>query len=217
MSKWIRGLMVPTFVFLAACASSTKRSATSPEAQAAAAAGGTDVPAQIDEKEVSSEVVEENAAMPYKSSYGEIALDDNEHVQQWIRYFQGRGRVHMEQYLQRSTRYLPMMKQVLRENGLPEDLVYISLIESGFSPQAHSHSNAVGYWQFIRSTGRRFGLTVDPFIDERRDPVLSTRAAAEYFKSLYSLFGSWHLALSAYNTGENRVKRAVTRYYTRDF
>jgi membrane-bound lytic murein transglycosylase D len=123
----------------------------------------------------------------------------------------------MEQYLSRSTRYLPMMKNVLRENGLPEDLVYISLIESGFSPQAHSHSNAVGYWQFMRATGRRFGLKVDPFIDDRRDPVLSTRAAAEYFKSLYGLFGSWHLALSAYNVGENRVKRAVTKYYTRDF
>src|SRR5262249_50776712 len=120
-------------------------------------------------------------------------------------------------YLERSARYLPMMKNVLRENGLPEDLVYVAMIESGFSPRAHSRANAVGYWQFIRSTGKRFGLHVDTFIDERRDPVLSTRAAAEYFKALYDLLGSWHLSMAAYNVGEMRVKRAVTRYYTRDF
>jgi len=104
----------------------------------------------------------------------------------------------------------------LRENSLPEDLVYIALIESGFSPIAHSRANAVGYWQFIRATGRRYGLKVDPFIDERRDPVLSTRAAAEYFKALYGMFGDWHLSMSAYNVGENRVKRAVRNHATKD-
>jgi membrane-bound lytic murein transglycosylase D len=174
-------------------------------------------PAQIKENEDSSEEVEANVEKPYKSSYGEIALDENPMVDKWIAYFQGRGRKYMEQYLARSTKYLPMMKNAMRENGLPEDLVYIALIESGFSPRAHSHANAVGYWQFIRSTGHRFGLQIDTFTDERRDPVLSTRAAAEYFKSLYSLFGSWHLSMAAYNVGEMRVKRAVTHYYTRDF
>lgn len=173
--------------------------------------------AQIREAEAPSETVEQNVEKPYYSPMGEIALDDNKHVQQWIHYFQGKGRKYMTLYLARSTTYLPMMKNVLRENGLPEDLVYISLIESGFSPQAHSNANAIGYWQFIRSTGRHYGLHVDGFIDERRDPVLSTRAAAEFFKELYSLFGSWHLALAAYNTGENRVKRAVMKSYTRDF
>lgn len=214
-----RGCLVSVFVLLAACATTKPQIPDGKplEAGAAAAAGQDMKPSTIGEEEVSSEIVEENQVKPYKSAYGEIALDDNENVQMWVRYFQGRGRKYMEQYLARSTRYLPMMKNVLRENGLPEDLVYISLIESGYSPVAHSRSNAVGYWQFMRATGRRFGLHVDPFIDERRDPVLSTRAAAEYFKALYNMFGSWHLALSSYNVGENRVKRAVTKYYTRNY
>jgi len=172
---------------------------------------------EIKETEPSSEKVEQDETRPYKSTMGEIAMDDNAAVQKWVHYFQNKGRKYMRLYLSRSTRYLPMMKNVLRENGLPEDLVYVSLIESGFSPQAHSRSNAVGYWQFIRATGKRYGLHVDGFIDERRDPVLATRAAAEYFKELYSLFGNWHLALAAYNAGENRVKRAVMKNYTRDF
>jgi len=218
MRKIFQGMFIVSLLTLTACSTTAKKD--TPEKPLEAGTAATDPnqkPITIQENEVSSEDVEKNIEKPYKSSYGEIALDDNEHVQLWIKYFQGRGRHYMEQYLARSTRYLPMMKNVLRENGLPEDLVYISLIESGFSPQAHSHSNAVGYWQFIRSTGRRFGLKVDPFIDERRDPVLSTRAAAEYFKELYSLFGSWHLALSAYNVGEGRIKHSVTKFYTRDF
>ena len=207
-------VLVVMLLLLSACSSVKKKAVPgSSSNDLAAELPGT----VIKESEVSSEDVEKNIEMPYKSSFGEIALDDNEHVQKWVRYFQGKGRPYMQQYLSRSTRYLPMMKNVLRENGLPEELVYISLIESGFSPRAHSRSNAVGYWQFIKSTGRRFGLHVDPFIDERRDPVLSTRAAAEYFKALYSLFGSWHLSMAAYNVGEMRVKRAVTRYYTKDF
>jgi membrane-bound lytic murein transglycosylase D len=215
MSKMARWVLLAQAILLSACA--TTHTIQQKPIEGTALTTSETVPPAIKENEVPSEVVEQNIEKPYKSAYGEIALDYNEHVEMWIRYFQGKGRKYMEQYLERSSRYLPMMKNTLRENGLPEDLVYISLIESGFSPQAHSRSNAVGYWQFIRSTGRRFGLNVDPFIDERRDPVLSTRAAAEYFKELYSLFGSWHLALSAYNTGENRVRRAVTKNYTRDF
>lgn len=199
---------------LAACGHNTPK----PDGAVATTADNPAAPNyEIKETEAASETVEKNVEQPYKSAMGEIALDDNPAVQKWVHYFQNKGRKYMRLYLSRSTRYLPMMKNTLRENGLPEDLVYVSLIESGFSPQAHSRSNAVGYWQFIRATGRRYGLKVDGFIDERRDPVLATRAAAEYFKELYSLFGSWHLALAAYNAGENRVKRAVMKHYTRDF
>ena len=147
----------------------------------------------------------------------QIPTEVNPLVEKWIAYFQGRGRPHMERYLARSTRYEKLMKKVLRDNGLPEDLFYIALIESGFSSAATSHASAVGYWQFIRGTGKRYGLEISPFVDERRDPVFATQAAAEYFKGLYSVFGSWYLAMASYNVGENRVKREVMNHYTRDF
>ena len=209
----LRALLVPSLVFVTACASKKRHSVDSAEGEAMKEASN----ARIDESEVSSEDVEKNIERPYRSAYGEIKLDQNEHVDMWVRYFQGRGRKHMETYLSRSSRYLPMMKNVLRENGLPEELVYIALIESGFSPRAHSKANAVGYWQFIRSTGKRFGMQIDTFTDERRDPVLSTRAAAEYFKALHNILGDWHLAMASYNVGEGRVKRVVAKYRTKDF
>lgn len=138
-------------------------------------------------------------------------------VVKWLDYYQGRGRPHMEKYLQRSTRYLPLMRATLKANGLPEDLVYIPLIESGFSPRAKSHAGAVGYWQFIRGTGRRYGLLIDQMVDERQDAIKSSVAAAQYFKGLYNLFGSWYLAIASYNVGENRIQRAVMTHLTRSF
>jgi membrane-bound lytic murein transglycosylase D len=147
----------------------------------------------------------------------QIPVEINPLVQKWIDYFQGKGRPHMERYLARSTRYMKLMKKILRQNGLPEDLVYIALIESGFSSKATSRAAAVGYWQFIKGTGKRYGMEISPLVDERRDPVLATQAAAEYFKGLYSVFGSWYLAMASYNVGENRVKREVMNHLTRDF
>ncbi len=146
-----------------------------------------------------------------------IPVEINSKVEQWISYFQGRGRPHMERYLARSGRYAPLMKRILKENGLPEDLIYIALIESGFSSKATSRAAAVGYWQFIRGTGKRYGLEISSFVDERRDPVLATQAAADYFKGLYSVFGSWYLAMASYNVGENRVYREVMNHKTRNF
>lgn len=149
--------------------------------------------------------------------YGSIPLEINPSVNRWINYYQERGRRHMIRYLERSSRYSRLMKNILREEGLPEDLVYVPLIESGFSHSALSHASAVGYWQFVKGTAERFGLEVNEYIDERRDPFLSTIAAAKYFKYLYGLFGDWYLALAAYNTGENRVRRVVKRYGVNNF
>lgn len=146
-----------------------------------------------------------------------IPGDYNPMVEKWIAYFQGSGRRHMEKYLARMTRYEKLMKRVLTENGLPEDLFYIALIESGFNGIARSHAQAVGYWQFIRGTGKRYGLKINAFMDERRDPVLATQAAAEYFKGLYGLFNSWYLSMAAYNVGEGRVKREIMKHNTNDF
>lgn len=146
-----------------------------------------------------------------------IPVEVNSHVQKWIRYFQGRGRPHMERYLARSSRYETLMKKVLTDNDLPTDLFYIALIESGFSSRARSHASAVGYWQFIRGTGKRYDLRIDRMIDERHDPELATRAAAEYFKDLYSRFNSWYLAMASYNVGEGRIGRVIKKYKTNDF
>lgn len=146
-----------------------------------------------------------------------IPLEVNRLVLKWIDYFQGPGRPHMERYLSRSTRYAPIMKEILRKEGLPEDLIYIALIESGFSSTAHSSASAVGYWQFIKGTGKQYRMRIDSFVDERRDFERSTVAAADYFKGLYNLFGAWYLAIASYNVGENRVKSLVMRNKTRDF
>lgn len=150
--------------------------------------------------------------------YPEIPHHYNRHVQKWLDYFQSkRGSVHMQKYLERSGRYLPAMKKVLRENGLPEDLVYIALIESGFGSSARSHAGAVGYWQFIAPTGRRYNLQINSLIDERKDPYKSTMAAVKYFRSLYNVFGNWYFAFAAYNGGENRMFRVLMKHESRDF
>ncbi|MGZ3533847.1 MAG: transglycosylase SLT domain-containing protein [Thermodesulfobacteriota bacterium] len=109
------------------------------------------------------------------------------------------------------------MKSVLKEHGLPEDLVYLSLIESGFDPNAYSRAKAVGLWQFIYLTGKRYGLRSNWWVDERRDPEKSTIAAAKYLKDLYEMFACWYLAAAGYNAGEYKIINAIKRYKTEDF
>lgn len=120
-------------------------------------------------------------------------------------------------YLTRSGRYLDLMKEILRKKEVPEDIVILSLIESGFNPNAYSIARAAGPWQFIASTAKRYGLEIDWWKDERRDPVKSTEAAADYLKDLYSMFGSWDLAMAAYNAGEGKIMKALRRSKSDDY
>ncbi|OYV73084.1 MAG: hypothetical protein B7Z74_04500 [Deltaproteobacteria bacterium 21-66-5] len=138
-------------------------------------------------------------------------------IGKFIRYFQNRGRKKFELYLSRSGKYVGMMQKILVRYGLPEDLVYVALIESGFSPKAYSVAKAAGPWQFISGTGRRYGLRIDWWADERRDAEKSTHAAASYLRDLYGMFESWPLAAAAYNAGEGKIQKAVARYKSDDF
>jgi membrane-bound lytic murein transglycosylase D len=148
----------------------------------------------------------------------DIPLALNSKVEYFLYYFQTSGKASFSKWLSRSSRYIPMMKEILKREGMPEDLVYVAMIESGFQMHARSWANAVGPWQFVSDTGRRYSLRIDQWIDERKDPVKATTAAALYLKELYGLFkGDWYLATAGYNAGENKILRAMTMYNTSDF
>jgi membrane-bound lytic murein transglycosylase D len=148
----------------------------------------------------------------------DIPLALNNKVEYFLYYFQTRGKQSFSHWLSRSSRYIPMMKEILKREGMPEDLVYVAMIESGFQMHAKSWANAVGPWQFISDTGRRYSLRIDQWIDERKDPVKATTAAAMYMKELYGLFkGDWYLAAAGYNAGENKILRAISMYNTSNF
>ena len=141
----------------------------------------------------------------------------NERVLRFLTYYRTRGRVFMERGLQRSGRYLEMFRAVFRREGIPLDLVYVAHIESLFRPKAVSRARARGIWQFIRGTGRLYGLRQDWWIDERSDILKSTVAAARYLKHLYGEFGDWYLALAGYNCGPRRIERNLRRYGRIDY
>jgi len=145
-------------------------------------------------------------------------VEVNGSVERFLERFQTSPRREVVgRWLDRSSRYLDMIRQVFRKKGLPEDLAFTAMIESGFNPLAVSRAGAKGLWQFMERTGRRYGLRVDRWVDERLDPEKSTEAAAEYLKDLFGQFGHWFLAQAAYNAGEVKVARAVERARSNDF
>lgn len=141
----------------------------------------------------------------------------NRQVQFYLDFFQNQARGTFSKWLARSGRYLPLIQQQLSEAGLPRDLAYLPMIESGFSLTAYSTAQAAGPWQFMSSTASQFDLEINDYVDERRDPIKSTAAAVEYLSYLYKEFGSWHLAVAAYNAGGGAMQRAVSRTNTTNF
>jgi membrane-bound lytic murein transglycosylase D len=138
----------------------------------------------------------------------------HDRVEYYLRRFTGEARERIVSWMQRGIRYEPMIRQTFREAGIAEDMYYLALVESGYDPHAYSRAAAVGMWQFIASTGRGMGLRIDWWVDERRDPMRSTRAAARFLGSLRDQFGSMYLAAAAYNGGPGRVSRGLTRFAT---
>jgi membrane-bound lytic murein transglycosylase D len=157
------------------------------------------------------------ADRPKQAQEFDIPIVINQRVEHFVQYFQTTARKIFTNWLERSERYIPFMRNLLRESGLPEDLVYMALIESGFNPYAYSRRKASGPWQFIYFTGKKYGLKVNWWVDERRDPEKSTIAAAKYLKDLYDLFECWYLAAAGYNAGEGKIINAMKRYRTEDF
>jgi len=143
---------------------------------------------------------------------------DHPRIDYWVARFDTvpAMRKKFQGFLDRGAAYAPMILEQLEARGMPKDLLYLAMIESGFQPNATSHAAAVGVWQFISATGQRYGLDIDRAVDERRDPVRATNAALDYLEDLHERFGSWYLAAAAYNSGEGRVGRSMRAEFGRE-
>jgi membrane-bound lytic murein transglycosylase D len=158
----------------------------------------------------------QSGSTPIGTAYNiPIVIDPT--VQSHIHFFSSSIRGKFDQWLTRFSRYRPIVENIFAEFNLPSDLVNLSLVESGFNPYAFSRAKATGPWQFMKGTGKVYGLRIDHYVDERRDPIKSTVAAARYLRDLYDLFGTWPLAMAAYNAGEGKVMRALHKAHAETF
>ena len=158
-----------------------------------------------------------NQTAPAETTVYDFPITKNKQVEFYLDLFQNRQKKYFKKWLARSTKYLPVIKQELKAAGLPQDLAYLAMIESGYNPSAYSHAHAAGLWQFIRGTGRNYGLRIDSWVDERRDPQKATKAAVAYLANLYERFGDWQFAVAGYNAGEGKIERGIAKYNAVDF
>ena len=147
----------------------------------------------------------------------DLSAEDAQIVELHFKFFVHQKRGTFERFLERTARFLPYIKKVFTDRGIPEDIAYLAMVESGGNPNAISPAGAAGLWQFMPFTGKKFGLAQDSWVDERRDPYKATYAASDYLLKLYNDFSKWHLAVAAYNAGEGKIGRAVSGTGARDF
>ena len=181
-------------------------------------------PAAIDTTKLSSLTLKQKLKMledkqTHKTDHFifDLPVTYNQKVSFWISYFQSRGKTFFRDWLEKSTKYMPLLQTELKNAGLPTDLAYMVMIESGFSSHAVSTAQAVGPWQFIASTGTSYGLKKNWWLDERRDIKKSTLAAIRYLKDLNNEFKSWYLVAASYNMGENGLRKQIKKHGTNDY
>jgi membrane-bound lytic murein transglycosylase D len=151
------------------------------------------------------------------TNFSDFPIVINNQVQAYLELFQNQQKKSFAIWLSRSGKYLPMMQKELKDAGLPEDLAYLAMIESGYNQKAYSKANASGLWQFIPGTGSQYNLRINKYIDERREAMKSTKAAVRFLSNLYDEFGDWHLAVAAYNAGPGKISKGLERYNVTDF
>jgi membrane-bound lytic murein transglycosylase D len=209
----------PALTDLSSISASTDPEPTDPEATPTVAAGRPE-PEPWGDTDPWADAIQEASklyARTPKTHLSPYPLVMNDQVRHFFDRFTGERRDVVGLWMSRAGRYLGMIRDVLRRNGLPEDLAFTAMIESGFNPLAVSRAGAKGLWQFMAATARRYGLRVDQWVDERLDPEKATTAAAAYLRDLHNMFGSWTLAQAAYNAGEMKVLRALRSTGVNDF